>query len=181
MEIDQLELLPPNIDKSIYQRICLYLLSCAKYVDDTEAGKIINLVTEQYLRFEEYAKALIIFMQTRNTEMIKEIFKQCKDMLVIFSIDVKRKVYYLDIFSGLLRQLAFMLARQGYIVKLDEDIPHHDDLENIMSNSHLSTYFQSFAREVGITFLCLFCKVIIVLMIYGGIYACAKRVDMRSY
>lgn len=84
MEIDQLELLPLNIDKSIYERICLYLLSCTKYVDETEAGKIINLVTDQYLRFGQYAKALIIFMQSRNGEMVKEVFRQCKDGLVAF-------------------------------------------------------------------------------------------------
>lgn len=41
-----------------------------------------------------------------------------------------------------------MVARQGFIFKLDEDVPNHDDLMNIMSNGHLSSYFQSFAREV---------------------------------
>lgn len=80
MEVDRLELLPPFIDKSIYERICLYLSSCAKYVDEIEAEKIMRLVAEQYRRFEEEAKALIISINLNNNKMINDIFNECDDV-----------------------------------------------------------------------------------------------------
>lgn len=79
MEIDKLEILPPHIQKDTYQRICLYLASCAKYVDDVEAAKIMELVSGQYLKFGEYAKALVLYMQMRDGPMVKKVFEMCKD------------------------------------------------------------------------------------------------------
>lgn len=79
MEIDKLEILPPHIQKDTYQRICLYLASCAKFVDDMEAAKITKLVADQYLKFEEYAKALMLYTQMRDVPMIKKVFEMCKD------------------------------------------------------------------------------------------------------
>lgn len=84
MEIDKLEILPSFIDKSIYSRICLYLQCCAKYVDDLEADKILKLVAEQYIRFKEYSKALIIAINLNNDKMVDEIFKKCIDSYVIY-------------------------------------------------------------------------------------------------
>lgn len=79
MEIDKLEILPLYIDKSIFSRVCLYLQSCAKYVDDIEAGKILKLVAIQYTRFEEYSKALITAINLGKCEMVDDIFKKCTD------------------------------------------------------------------------------------------------------
>lgn len=79
MEIDKLEILPAFIEKSIYPRICLYLQCCTKYVDDIEAEKILKLVAEQYIRFEEYSKALITAINLNNAEMVDDIFKRCID------------------------------------------------------------------------------------------------------
>lgn len=79
MEIDKLEILPQYIDKSTYSRICLYLQCCAKYVDDLEAEKIAKLVAGQYIRFEEYSKALILAINLNSAEMVDEIFAKCSD------------------------------------------------------------------------------------------------------
>lgn len=79
MEIDKLELLPQHIQKDTYSKICLYLSSCAKYVDDVEAAKIIQITAEQYMKYEEYAKALTIYMQSKNIDMVKKVFETCKD------------------------------------------------------------------------------------------------------
>lgn len=148
MEIDKLEILPEYIQKDTYPRICLYLASCAKYVDDVEAAKNIDLVAEQYVRFAEYPKALMLYMQMRNQKMATKVFELCKDPLVIVLIlpyDYCRKTY---ICRTVLRQLAFMAARQLFTIELPVNVSCRDDLINIMSNSHLSSYFQSFAREV---------------------------------
>lgn len=84
MEIDQLELLPQYIQNDTYRRICLYLTSCAKYVDDMEAAKIMEMVAGQYMKFGEYPKALVIYMQTRNVALVQKVFETCKDELVVF-------------------------------------------------------------------------------------------------
>lgn len=80
MEIDKLDLLPQYIDKSIYGRICLYLQSCSKYVDETEGEKILKLVAQQYVRFDEFAKALIIAIQLNDKKMVEDVFVKCKDL-----------------------------------------------------------------------------------------------------
>lgn len=85
MEIDKLEILPQYIQKDTYPRICLYLASCSRYVDDIEAAKILELVAGQHLKFEEYAKALILYFQMRNVKMIKKVFELCKDQYVKYS------------------------------------------------------------------------------------------------
>lgn len=79
MEIDQLNLLPQYITEETYERMCLYLTSCTKYVDVLEANKIMNLVAEQYMKFDIYSRALIIALQSCNKELVKNIFKSCKD------------------------------------------------------------------------------------------------------
>lgn len=88
MEIDKLELLPQYIQKDTYPRICLYLASCAKYVDDMEGTKITEMVAGQYMKFEEYSKALMMYMQTQNVAMVQKVFEACKDQLS--SITVSR-------------------------------------------------------------------------------------------
>lgn len=82
MEIDRLDLLPPYIDRTIYQRICLYLLSCTKYVDEIESEKIMRLILDQYRRFNEEARALIIAINLNDSKVINDIFLQCKNVYV---------------------------------------------------------------------------------------------------
>ena len=47
---------------------------------------------------------------------------------------------------SLQKQLAYMLARQGVFVELNED--DHGDLVEIINNTDLNTNFLSLAREV---------------------------------
>lgn len=79
MEIDLLNDLPEYMAKNNYQRMCMYLHSCSKYVDDVERAKIMKLVREQYARFEEYAKALITAIQVDDSDLVNKIFSTCSD------------------------------------------------------------------------------------------------------
>ncbi|KAK5640956.1 hypothetical protein RI129_009503 [Pyrocoelia pectoralis] len=130
MEIDHLEMLPEFIDETTYARICLYLSSCVKYVDHVEASKIIKIVTEQYLRFKEYVKALILAIQLNDKVLTNKIFKSCKD-------------------RSSLRQMAFIANRQLFPIELDHG---NDDKElvSIFNNSQMSTYFSMLARELDV-------------------------------
>lgn len=68
-------------------------------------------------------------------------------MLSILSFsETLRRIY---ICSTILKQLAFMVARQLFTFELPENVQIRDEIMSIISNSHLSAYFQGFAREVG--------------------------------
>ncbi|KAG5889970.1 hypothetical protein JTB14_020258 [Gonioctena quinquepunctata] len=130
-EVDLLHMLPEYMAKNTYQRMCMYLMSCAKYVDSIERSKIMGMICEQYLRFKEYSKSLITAIQMNDHEMVGKIFTSCKDKTTLY-------------------QLAFICARHIYSVELDPDCENYEELCNILNNSHLSTYFLTLARELDI-------------------------------
>lgn len=69
-------------------------------------------------------------MQINNTELVQEIFLDCKDPIVQ-------------------KQMAFMLGRhQHFLEDLDEG--EFDEVNEIMSNSHLNNHFLNLARELDI-------------------------------
>lgn len=131
MEIDQLDLLPKYISEETYERMCLYLTSCTKYVDVLEANKIMKLVAEQYMKFEIFSRALIIALQSDDNDMVQNIFKACNDKITLY-------------------QLAFICGRHLYPVDIDPDAEFADDMAAILGNNHLSSNFLTFARELDI-------------------------------
>ncbi|KAJ8936002.1 hypothetical protein NQ318_009682, partial [Aromia moschata] len=131
MEIDMLQMLPKYMAKNTYQRMCMYLSSCSKYVDEMERSKIMKLTCEQYLRFDEYSRSLITAIQMNDNDMVNKIFSSCKDKTTLY-------------------QLAFICARHLYPVDIDELPDEYDEVINILSNSHLSSYFLTLARELDI-------------------------------
>ncbi|XP_030745305.1 26S proteasome non-ATPase regulatory subunit 2-like [Sitophilus oryzae] len=131
MEIDNLQWLGNYIASNTYQRMCYYLISCSKYVDDTERSKIMQLAFDQYIKFGEYSKSLIIALQMNNDELVNQVFKKCRDKLILY-------------------QLAFICARHLYPLEFDQKIPECEEINNIASNSHLNAYFLSLARELDI-------------------------------
>lgn len=72
-----------NINHWLYIfRMCYYLISCAKYVDDIERDKIMKLTYDQYLKYREYSRSLILALQMNHEELVNEVFMQCRDKLV---------------------------------------------------------------------------------------------------
>ncbi|XP_037070345.1 LOW QUALITY PROTEIN: 26S proteasome non-ATPase regulatory subunit 2-like [Pollicipes pollicipes] len=129
MEIERLDLLSQHVSKDTYQRVCLYLTSCVPYVPDPENTRQLHVALQLFRKFEQYPQALRIAMQLQDQALIQEIFFDCKD-------------------KSLQKQLAYMLARQGVFVDLNED--DHGDLVEIINNTDLNTNFLSLARELDI-------------------------------
>ncbi|XP_066261764.1 26S proteasome non-ATPase regulatory subunit 2-like [Euwallacea similis] len=131
MEIDQLALLPKYIGQNSYQRMCYYLMSCSKYVDEIEREKLMKLIYYQYLKFWEYSRALIIALQINEQHLVNKIFSECKDQVILY-------------------QLAFICARHLITMEVDPEVEGSEELNNILSNSMLNSYFLALARELDV-------------------------------
>ncbi|XP_067006759.2 26S proteasome non-ATPase regulatory subunit 2 [Anabrus simplex] len=131
MEIDRFDLLDKHLDESNYSRVCLYLLSCAMYVEESKRITILKDVYRYYVRFREYARALSVAMQLNDRHLMEAVFSTCKDPLMR-------------------RQLAYMGGRQHVILEIPEEEEDEYELKNIMSNTHISDHFHNLARELDI-------------------------------
>lgn len=135
MEIERLDLLEKYVDKSTFQRVCLYLTSCVKYVPEPEDTELLKCALKIFLKYDCYPEALNLAIQLNDMDLIKEIFKN----------SVKSE-------KGLLcqKQLAYILGRLQMFIEVDDDIDEAEDLADIISNSHLNNSFLALARELDI-------------------------------
>ncbi|RLU24897.1 hypothetical protein DMN91_002988 [Ooceraea biroi] len=132
LEIDELNLLPDHLDSTNFARVCHYLISCAAYSEDTERRQILEFATEQYLKFNEYTRAILVALQLANSELVSKCFTACPDSLMR-------------------NQLAFILARmQDQPLRTEYHGNDAKDIEVILSNGHVNTHFQILARELDI-------------------------------
>ncbi|XP_044252404.1 26S proteasome non-ATPase regulatory subunit 2-like [Tribolium madens] len=128
MEINQMYMLFDYVTKENYKPICLYLASCAKYVDELESKKILKLISQFYYLFGEHCRCLIVAIQIKDSVLIEKLFNTCTDKITLY-------------------QMAFICARHLYPIEFSLD---DDDTRSILENSHLSHYFLSFVRELDI-------------------------------
>ncbi|XP_019864481.1 PREDICTED: 26S proteasome non-ATPase regulatory subunit 2-like [Amphimedon queenslandica] len=133
MEMDCINEIVKYVTESIYERVCLYLTSCVKYVPEPEDSTILKTSLQIYQKFHQYPHALRLALILNDSDEIRRIFLECPDKLVQ-------------------KQLAFMLGRQQVYLYLEEedDCPDADDLHEIMANAHLNTNFLNLARELDI-------------------------------
>jgi len=133
MEIEKLDQLDKFMDKDVFQRVCLYLVSCVNYVPEPEDAELLKTAGRIYRKFNRYPEAMRCAMQLNDKELINKLFYAAGkfDLLVQ-------------------KQLAFMLGRQQHFVEMDEDADNYDDLTEIMSNAHLNTNFLALGRELDI-------------------------------
>jgi 26S proteasome regulatory subunit N1 len=131
MEVEKLELLEQYVDESAYPRVCLYLQSCVPYVPDPENVSLLKCALNLSRKFKQYTQAMRLALSLNDKEVIEEVFNSCPDVATQ-------------------KQLAFMLGRQQVFLELPEESPDHEDLVEIMSNSHLNNHFLNLARELDI-------------------------------
>ncbi|XP_026667185.1 26S proteasome non-ATPase regulatory subunit 2-like [Ceratina calcarata] len=132
LEIDQLNFLSENLHSRNFERVCRYLEGCAAYSEDTERRQILQMVADQYLRFGEYCKAMLIALQLGHSDLVSQCLTTCSDPLM-------RK------------QLAFILVRQRENpLKKEYQGSDVKDIEMILSNSHVNSHFHVLATELDI-------------------------------
>ncbi|KAL0120806.1 hypothetical protein PUN28_008474 [Cardiocondyla obscurior] len=132
LEIDELNFLTDYLESTNFVRVCYYLISCAAYSEDIERRQILEFATEQYLKFNEYARAILVALQLANSELVLKTFAACSDSLMR-------------------NQLAFILARlQDQPLRTEYYGDDAKDVEAILSNAHINTHFQILVRELDI-------------------------------
>lgn len=131
IEIERLDLLEEYVDRSAYDRVCLYLQGCVPYVPDPENINLLKTALNLSRKFEQYTQAMRLAMMLNDIPLIEEIITSCKD-------------------HAIQKQLAFMLGRQQICLEFKESSNHNDDLVEIMSNAHLNNHFLNLARELDI-------------------------------
>jgi len=133
MEIEKLDELDRFMDVDVFQRVCLYLVSCVNYVPEPEDSELLKTATRIYRRFKRLPEAMRCAMQLNDVDLMKDIFLSSGDDDLLVQ-----------------KQLAFMLGRQQHFVEMDEDAENYDDLVEIMSNGHLNQNFLALGRELDI-------------------------------
>ncbi|XP_018312678.1 26S proteasome non-ATPase regulatory subunit 2 isoform X2 [Mycetomoellerius zeteki] len=132
LEIDELNFLTEDLEPTNFARVCYYLISCAAYSEETERRQILEFATEQYLKFNECTRAILVALQLANSELVFKCFAACSDSLTR-------------------NQLAFILARlQDQPLRSEYHGDDANDIEAILSNGHVNTHFQILARELDI-------------------------------
>ncbi|KAK2587152.1 hypothetical protein KPH14_002910 [Odynerus spinipes] len=132
LEIDQMNFLHEYLDSNNFSRVCHYLTNCAAYSEEIERRQILELVFQQYMRFDEWSKAMLIALQLANPDFVSKCLSTCSDPLI-------RK------------QLAFLIGRQqNHLLKKEYEGDDAQDIETILSNGHVNGHFQVLARELDI-------------------------------
>lgn len=73
IEIERLDLLEEYVDRSAYDRVCLYLQGCVPYVPDPENVNLLKTALRLSRKFEQYTSAMRLAMMLNDMELIEEI------------------------------------------------------------------------------------------------------------
>lgn len=130
MEVQQLSKLlsVASIDESNYERICLYLLRCTSFLDSPEdLDEVLQTTFELYRSQGALTDACRVALRLVDKEKVSSLFGATDD-------------------EGVRKQLACIVSRSRMVLELDGE----DDLNEIIGNVRLGTYFLSLARDLDV-------------------------------
>lgn len=131
MEVDSLSQLAELVDKYNYNRVCLYLKSCADYLPEQEdVDQLLKIATDIYVKVGQFPDAMQVAIRKNDQELIESIYASSEPG------------------STTRTQLALDLGRANIL--LDESIEEDEDLRLAMSNRKLSSYFLSLAKDLDV-------------------------------
>lgn len=126
LEVDRLNNIVQYVDENNYNRVCLYLIGCAKYVPDPQDSEILRICVDMYRKVAQYPDALRVAIRIGDAELIRSVYQACED-------PTTRK------------QLAFMLARHKlYTVVEDEENA------DVLNHSNLGESFLTLGKDLDI-------------------------------
>ena len=127
LEVERLDSLIDFTTENNFERVCIYLSTCAAYAADTEEMQhSLGTTFKIYSKFKRYPDALRVAQKMNNMDLIGEVMKECKDPIT-------------------LKQLSFMIGRQRNPYESEDA-----ELQSIISNEKLSEHFKSLARDLDV-------------------------------
>ncbi|GBG33622.1 26S proteasome non-ATPase regulatory subunit 2 [Hondaea fermentalgiana] len=131
LEVNELEKLIGYVDKSNYDRVCLYLLRLAEYhiaLEDLESA--LGVAFKLYLGEKDLANALRVAMRLNDMGLATQVMEAAEKMRD----------------GGLvLRQLGLMMGSHKFFGYTSDD----DQVNSLIGNEELWDHFQSLARELN--------------------------------
>ena len=127
LEVERLESLNKFTTENNFERVCVYLQTCASYAVDTEEMRgSFQTAFDIYRKFKRYPEAMRIAQKMNSMDLMKLLMEECKD-------------------PNTLKQMAFMLGRQCNPYESEDET-----LQEIISNTKLSEHFKSLARDLDV-------------------------------
>eukprot|EP00494_Astrolonche_serrata_P023948 UN24206 len=138
MEVEQLKQILNYITDRNYERITLYLISCASYLPVPDNTNTLTIVYEILLKQKQPVQALRMAIKLDDSEKVKDIFNTFEDVTI-------RK------------QLAYFLTWCQYPLPFDEEEQEelwgddeYDTFEEILSNKNMHETYLELARELDV-------------------------------
>lgn len=132
MEVGRLPDILKFADSSNYERIGLYLQSCASYLAEPDDTAVLQVACTMYRQVKQFPEAMRMALRLNEMEVITAIYEEC---------DEGRE----DTPSLEKKQLALVLGRQQMMVEEDDE-----DLQELQFNTRLSEQFLGLARDLEV-------------------------------
>jgi 26S proteasome regulatory subunit N1 len=130
LEVERLPTLLQYVDETNYERIALYLTSCAHYA--TPPDTILATVVDVYRKVKQPTRALHVAFVLGDQDLMRQIWNDSEG-------DVQLR-----------RQLAFMFARQHLFDVVDVSASEDEELGNIINNTYMSKWYQALQKDLQI-------------------------------
>lgn len=125
LETDSISELPQFVDKNIYSRVGLYLVSCVPLLPPPDDLEFLQTAYSIYLEHGELTEALALAVRIDNDELIQSVFDATSDL-------------------SIKKQLALILSKQNSAFKYEE-------VQELINNTQLSSKFHYVAKELNLT------------------------------
>jgi 26S proteasome regulatory subunit N1 len=124
LETDNISELPQFVDKDIFKRVGLYLVSCVPLLPPPDDLEFLQTAYAIYLEHGELTQALALAIRIDNEELIEAVFNATEDLTVK-------------------KQLALMLSKQYSAFK-------NEEVQDLIDNRRLSEKFHYVAKELNL-------------------------------
>jgi 26S proteasome regulatory subunit N1 len=135
MELDTIDMLPEYVNADECSRVGLYLVTCAGYLPEPDDAHVLRIAHQLYTSNSRWQEAMWVALKLGLQERIESTFNA-------------------NMSKCQRRQLAYMLARHGHPLDLEEGNckPKEDEeqLKEIMANTRMSEYFQALAKDLDV-------------------------------
>eukprot|EP00475_Leptophrys_vorax_P045448 TRINITY_DN9421_c0_g1_i3.p1 TRINITY_DN9421_c0_g1~~TRINITY_DN9421_c0_g1_i3.p1 ORF type:complete len:861 (+),score=124.07 TRINITY_DN9421_c0_g1_i3:114-2585(+) len=135
MEVEHLDLLVEHIGPQNYARTCLYLTACSSYVPEPDDAIVLEVAYRIYRKVNKHVDALRVALRLNKGQLVRDTFTAAEGL--------EKK------------QLAYLLARQGFVLNL-EDEPElasdeeRESLAEMMCNTRLCEGYLTLARDLDV-------------------------------